>query len=34
MESDRFMEEQSELDFEHVLNQGFLPIQKTFTPTK
>lgn len=28
------MEKQSELDFEQVLNQGPLPIQETFAPTK
>ncbi len=33
-ESDQFMEEQSELDFEQVFNQGSLPIHETFAPTK
>ncbi len=34
MESDQFMEDQSEFDFEQVPNQEPLPIQETFIPTK
>jgi hypothetical protein len=34
MKSDQFMEKQSELDFEQVLNQGPLSIHETFAPTK
>jgi hypothetical protein len=32
MESDEFMEERSELDFEQVQNQGPLFVQETFAP--
>lgn len=34
MENDQFTEEQSEPNFEHVLNQGPLHVQETFTPTE
>lgn len=33
MESDQFINDQSELDFEQITNQGPLPIPKTFAPT-
>ncbi len=33
MESDQFMEDQSELDFEQVPNQEPLPIQETWLTT-
>lgn len=33
IDSDQFMEEQSEPKFEYVLNQGPLLVQETFVPT-
>jgi hypothetical protein len=32
--SDQFMEEWSELNFELILNYGYLFVQETFAPTK